>query len=54
MIGTIKSGLSTDINYERTQTVDWIIGAFIMVRREIYQQKGAMDEYIFMNTEDLY
>ena len=41
------------VDYSKVQTVDWIIGAFIMVSRAVYEKtSGLCDEY-FMYSEDM-
>lgn len=47
------SVLNTDMDYGKTQTVDWVIGAFIMVSRQAYELTGGMDDCFFMYAEDL-
>jgi hypothetical protein len=44
--------LMTDFDYERTGDVDWLLGAAIMVRREVYEQIGGFDRRFFMYFED--
>ncbi len=41
------------MDYSKAQTVDWIIGAFIMVSRDAYQKTKGLDESYFMYAEDL-
>lgn len=41
------------MDYSRTQTVDWVIGAFIMVTREAYRATGGLSDDYFMYAEDL-
>ncbi len=48
-----KSILYTAFDYSKTQTVDWVIGAFIMVSREAYNVVGGLDESFFMYCEDV-
>ncbi|MBQ8936714.1 MAG: glycosyltransferase family 2 protein [Bacteroidaceae bacterium] len=45
--------LNPDMDYSRVQTVDWLIGAFIMVSRRAYELTGGLDERLFMYAEDL-
>ncbi len=45
--------LETDMDYHRIQTVDWLIGAFIMVTRKAYELTEGLDESYFMYAEDL-
>ena len=45
--------LARKMDYGRVQTVDWLIGAFIMVSRRAYELTGGLDENYFMYAEDL-
>lgn len=45
--------LETKMDYTKTQTVDWVIGAFIMVSRQAYEKTGGFDNAFFMYAEDL-
>lgn len=45
--------LETKMNYDKIQTVDWVIGAFIMVSRRAYEATGGLDDRFFMYAEDL-
>ena len=38
---------------DQTQEVDWVVGAAIMVRREVLDQVGLLDERFFMYSEEL-
>ena len=33
--------------------VDWVMGAFMLLRRDVFRQTGGFDEKIFMYTEEL-
>lgn len=45
--------LNTSMDYNKIQTVDWVIGAFIMVTRHAYDRVGGLDESFFMYAEDI-
>ena len=38
---------------DEPQTVDWLVGAALFLRREVYEQVGGMDEGFFMYSEEL-
>ena len=35
------------------QTVDWVIGAFIMVKRQVYEKTNGLDSNYFLYCEDM-
>jgi len=39
-------------NYDRVQEVDVVLGAFMMVRRSVFEKIGMFDEQFFMFTEE--
>lgn len=45
--------LDSNRDYTKVQTVDWIIGAFIMVRREAYVVTKGLDTSYFLYVEDM-
>lgn len=42
-----------NMDYSKVQTVDWVIGSFIMVSRKAYEATGGLDDRYFMYAEDL-
>lgn len=45
--------LNTRVDYSKVQTVDWVIGAFIMVSRAVYEKTGGLSDDYFMYVEDM-
>ena len=41
------------VDYSQIQTVDWVIGAFIMVSRAVYEKTGGLSDDYFMYAEDM-
>lgn len=39
--------------YEREQEVDWVTGAFVMLKREVWEKVGGIDEKYFMYGEEM-
>jgi GT2 family glycosyltransferase len=42
-----------DTPEDKTQPVDWLVGACLLVRRQVYEQVGGLDEGYFMYSEEL-
>jgi len=53
VIGHKTTILNNDMNYNQIQTIDWLIGAFIMTSRKAYEATGGLDDDLFMYAEDL-
>lgn len=53
VIGHKTTILNNAMNYNQIQTVDWLIGAFIMTSRKAYEATGGLDDDLFMYAEDL-
>lgn len=49
----IDDYLMVDFKHDEIRTVDWILGACIMVRREAIDKVGPMDEYLFLYFGDV-
>lgn len=47
--------LCKDIDYSKTQEIDWSIGAALFMRRELYASLGGFDTdyFLYMEDEDL-
>ena len=44
---------AADLPDDQTAEVDWLMGACLLIRREIYEAVGGMDEDYFMYSEEL-
>jgi hypothetical protein len=52
LLGFQKYGL-LDKSPKTISEVDWVKGAILLIRREVYQKLGGFDQNIFMYTEDM-
>ncbi len=52
LMGMQRFGL-LDENPNSIQKVDWVKGALLMIRREVFEKLKGFDEKIFMYTEDM-
>tara|TARA_R110002020_G_scaffold85914_1_gene211635 strand:- start:72490 stop:73326 length:837 start_codon:yes stop_codon:yes gene_type:complete len=48
-----KSILTKKVNYSKAQTVDWVIGAFMITSKEAIKKVGLLNDNFFMYVEDM-
>lgn len=47
-----KSFVRNDSFYRKNREIDWVTGAFMMIREKVIDEIGGLDEGYFMYTED--
>ncbi|HET7541383.1 MAG TPA: glycosyltransferase family 2 protein [Polyangiaceae bacterium] len=53
LLGLRSNGMPRECDYTHEKDVDWIVGSFLMMRRECYEDVGELDERFFMYDEDM-
>lgn len=49
----INNYLATDFDYAKTQTANQVMGAFMMIRKEVFERAGLLDEKFFIWFEEV-
>ncbi len=42
-----------DFDHKETREVDWLCGGFLMIRKEVFEKIGYMDEFYFLYFDDV-
>lgn len=43
----------SEMRYQTAQAVDWVMGAFVLLKREVWEKTGGLDESYFMYGEEM-
>lgn len=50
---TIPSFHPKQNQYDKNQKMDWVTGAFMMIKKDLFEKAGQFDKNIFMYTEEM-
>jgi GT2 family glycosyltransferase len=53
LLRTLQEPETRAASYEREGTADWLVGAFLIARREAVEAAGRMDERFFLYSEEI-
>lgn len=48
-----KAILDSDVNYDKIQQVNWVIGAYMIISKKALNEVGLLNERFFMYVEDM-
>jgi len=52
-VRSVREYLMADWDHAEVREVDWVSGAAMLIRRELYEQIGPLDEEFFWGSEDV-
>lgn len=52
IVGHLQSTVVDESEYEHEKAVDWVVGAFLIMRREALIEVGLLDERFFLYSEE--
>lgn len=52
-VASVSDYLMADWDHQEAREVDWVSGAAMLIRRELYEEIGPLDESFFWGSEDV-